>query len=239
VALPILARNGARATTLSQIAKEAGVSTAGLLHHFASKEQLMHAVLDTRDSSFDAHADFVGDVEVQLRRVAGRFDRAPGLVGMFTVLLAENLDPQAPLHERFLRRYRDSCAIIGSGIKRGQRAGRFRGDIDPRVKAKEVVAFLYGIETSWLLDPAVPVAGVFAEYTRSLVTALQPFPPNAPPDSAASGQLPAVLGASPSHAASERHHRRRRRAGGVRPDLHAASRRHGRPRDQGREPPRR
>jgi AcrR family transcriptional regulator len=173
VALPILARNGARATALSQIAKEAGVSTAGLLHHFASKEQLMHAVLDARDSSHDAHADYGGDVEVQLRRVAGRFVRTPGLVGMFTVLLAENLDPGAPLHERLLRRYRDTCAIIGSGIKRGQRAGRFRADVDPRVKAKEVVAFLYGIETSWLLDPAVPVAEVFAEYTRSLVGHLQ------------------------------------------------------------------
>jgi hypothetical protein len=75
---------------------------------------------------------------------------------MFTVLLVENLDPDAPLHERFLRRYRDTCAIIGSGIRRGQRAGRFRADVDPRVKAKEVVAFLYGIETSWLLDRSVP-----------------------------------------------------------------------------------
>jgi len=173
VALPILAAGGARATALSQIAREAGVSTAGLLHHFASKEQLMHAVLDARDSSEDAHADYGGDVEVQLTRVARRFARTPGLVGMFTVLLAENLDPDAPLHERFLRRYRDTCAIIGSGIRRGQRAGRFRADVDPRVKAKEVVAFLYGIETSWLLDRSVPVAAVFAEYTRSLVDHLQ------------------------------------------------------------------
>jgi hypothetical protein len=111
---------------------------------------------------------------VQLARVTRRFMDSPGLVGMFTVLLAENLDPGAPLHERFLRRYRDACTIIGSGIKRGQRAGRFRADTDPRVKAREVVAFLYGIEASWLLDPEVPVAAVFAEYTKSLVTQLSP-----------------------------------------------------------------
>jgi hypothetical protein len=36
-----------------------------------------------------------------------------------------------------------------------------------------VVAFLYGIETSWLLDQSVPVAAIFAEYTRSLVDHLQ------------------------------------------------------------------
>jgi AcrR family transcriptional regulator len=172
VALAILARNGVRATTLSQVAKEAGVSTAGLLHHFASKEQLVHAVLDSSESDDDAHADYGGDTELQLARVTRRFARKPGLVGMFTVLLTENIDPDAPLHTRFLRRYRDTCAIIGSGIRRGQRAGRFRPDIEPRVKAKEIVAFLYGIELSWLLDPDVPVAEVFAEYTRSLVEQL-------------------------------------------------------------------
>jgi AcrR family transcriptional regulator len=169
VALPILARNGVRATTLSAVAKEAGMSTAGLLHHFASKEQLVHAVLDTSESDDDAHADYGGDTELQLTRIARRFARRPGLVGLFTVLLAENIDPDAPLHTRFLRRYQDTCAIIGSGIRHGQRAGRFRPDIDPRVKAKEVVAFLYGVELTWLLDPDVPVAGIFAEYARSLI----------------------------------------------------------------------
>lgn len=173
VALPILAMRGARGTALSAIARAAGVSTAGLLHHFASKEQMVHAVLDARESSDDDHAVSGGDVEAQLGVVAHRFERTPGLVGMFTVLIAENLDPDAPLHERFLRRYRDTCAIIGAGIRRGQRAGRYRTDVDPRVKAKEVMAILYGIETSWLLDPSVPVADIFDEYTRSLVEYLQ------------------------------------------------------------------
>jgi AcrR family transcriptional regulator len=172
-ALPILALRGARGTALSAIARSAGVSTAGLLHHFASKEQMVHAVLDARESSDDAHAENGGDIEAQLGVVQHRFARTPGLVGMFTVLLAENLDPDAPLHERFLRRYRDTSAIIGSGIRRGQREGRYRADVDPRVKAKEVMAFLYGIETSWLLDASVPVAAIFDEYTRSLVEYLR------------------------------------------------------------------
>ena len=50
VAQRLLARNGWRNTTLAQIAKEAGVTSAGLLHHFESKEQLLHAVLDARDA---------------------------------------------------------------------------------------------------------------------------------------------------------------------------------------------
>ena len=51
-----------RNTTLAQIAGEAGVSPAGLLHHFESKEQLLHAVLDIRDGDDDSHADRAGDL---------------------------------------------------------------------------------------------------------------------------------------------------------------------------------
>jgi AcrR family transcriptional regulator len=172
VAQRLLARNGSRGTTLGQIAQEAGVSPAGLLHHFESKEQLLHAVLDARDADDLADAGLSGEILEQLEKVTERFRRAPDLIGMFTVLLMENLDPEAPLHARFLRRYRDGVAIVAEGIRRGQRAGRYRTDVDPAVKAVEIVAFLYGMETSWLLDPSVPLTEVFREYTSSLARQL-------------------------------------------------------------------
>jgi AcrR family transcriptional regulator len=174
VAQRLLARNGSRGTTLGQIAQEAGVSPAGLLHHFESKEQLLHAVLDARDEDDLANANLPGDIVEQLEGVTVRFRRAPSLIGMFTVLLMENLDPEAPLHGRFLRRYRDAVGLIAEGIRRGQSAGRYRTDVDPAVKAVEIVAFLYGMETSWLLDPSVPLTEVFREYTGSLARQLSP-----------------------------------------------------------------
>ena len=168
----LLTRNGSRGTTLGQIARAAGVSPAGLLHHFESKEQLLHAVLDARDADDLAAADFKADPIEQLEKVADRYQRAPQLIGMFTVLLTENLNPDAPLHERFLSRYRLSVEIIASGIRRGQRAGKYRSDVDPAVKAAEIVAFLTGMETSWLLDPSLPLSEVFHEYTSSLARQL-------------------------------------------------------------------
>ena len=176
VAQRLVTRNGGRGTTLGQIAQEAGMTPAGLLHHFESKDQLLHAVLDARDADDEANADLAGDVIEQLEKVTARFQRAPDLIGMFTVLLAENLDPQAPLHDRFLGRYRDSAAIVAEGIRRGQRAGRYRADVDPDVKATEIVAFLSGMETSWLLDPSIPLTEVFREYTSSLASRLAPSP---------------------------------------------------------------
>jgi AcrR family transcriptional regulator len=172
VAQRLLTRNGWRSTTLGQIAREAGVSPAGLLHHFASKEQLLQAVIDARDAWDDAHADVSGDIIEQLEKVAERFTRVPELIGTFTVLQAENLHPDAPLNERFLLRQRASVELVAEAIRRGQRSGRFRNDLDPVVKAVEIIAFLNGIETSWLLDPSTPVAEVFREYTGSLARRL-------------------------------------------------------------------
>ena len=181
VAQRLLARNGGRGTTLGQIAQEAGVTPAGLLHHFESKEQLLHAVLDARDADDDANADREGDILEELERVTERFRRSPGLIGIFTVLLSENLDPEAPLHVRFLNRYRAAVDTVAEGIRRGQRDGRYRTDLDPAVKAREIVAFLYGMETSWLLDPSIPLTEVFREYTGSLARQLALNPPSSTP----------------------------------------------------------
>jgi AcrR family transcriptional regulator len=168
----LLTRNGGRGTTLGQIAQEAGVSPAGLLHHFESKEQLLHAVLDARDADDEANADVSGDIIEQLERVTERFRRAPDLIGTFSVLRVENLAPEAPLHGRFLHRYRAAVDTVAEGIRRGQRAGRYRTDLDPVVKATEIVAFVNGIETSWLLDHTIPLTDVFREYTNSLARQL-------------------------------------------------------------------
>lgn len=181
VAERLLARHGWRSTSLAQIAKEAGVTPAGLLHHFESKEQLLNAVLDARDLDDDTHADRSGDLITEIRRVAERFDRAPELVGTFTVLLIENIAPDAPLHDRLLHRQRAAVDIVAQLITNGQRRGLYRQDIDPATKAIEILAFTNGMETAWLLDPSIPLAEVFKRYAESLA---RDFTPPAGPSGA-------------------------------------------------------
>lgn len=169
VAERLLARNGWRNTSLAQIAREAGVTPAGLLHHFESKEQLLNAVLDARDADDGAHADYrSGDLIAELRRVPERFRRAPELVGTFMVLLAENIAPDAPLHDRLHKRYRDAADIITALIERGQRDGAYRTDVNAAAKAVEILAFINGMETLWLLDPSIPLTEVVTGYADSL-----------------------------------------------------------------------
>ena len=175
VAERLLARNGWRNTSLAQIAKEAGVTPAGLLHHFESKEQLLNAVLDARDADDDAHADYrSGDLITELSRVPERFERAPELIGTFTVLLVENIAPDAPLHDRMHKRYSDAVDIVTDIIKRGQSDGKFRPDVDASSKAVEILAFITGMETLWLLDRSIPLAEVFKGYAESLGRELAP-----------------------------------------------------------------
>ncbi|WP_240630909.1 TetR/AcrR family transcriptional regulator [Mycolicibacterium sp. GF69] len=175
VAERLLARNGWRNTSLAQIAKDAGVTPAGLLHHFESKEQLLNAVLDARDADDAIHADYrSGDLVTELGRVPERFARAPELVGTFTVLLVENIAPDAPLHDRLVKRYRDAVGIITAIIERGQESGKYRPDVDAASKAVEILAFTYGMETLWLLDPSIQLAEVFKGYAESLGRELAP-----------------------------------------------------------------
>lgn len=174
VAQRFLARNGWRSTSLAQIAREAGLTPAGLLHHFESKDQLLHAVLDARDIDDNARVDRTGDLVEQLRKLPKRFEESPELVGMYAVLLIENLEPDAPLHDRLLGRYQAALDAVEAGIRRGQHAGRYRTDVDPAVKAVEIVAFLNGMETSWLLDRSLPLTAIFEDYIQSLEQQLMP-----------------------------------------------------------------
>lgn len=168
VAQRLLTRNGWRNTTLAQIAREAGVTPAGLLHHFESKEQLLHAVVDERDEDYLTHARLTGDLIEEIAGAGERIDRSPELVGTFAVLLVENLMPDAPLHDRLLGRYRTATEIVAELIRRGQLEGRYRRGIDPALKAVQILALINGLEISWLLDPSVPFQRAIRDYSRTL-----------------------------------------------------------------------
>ena len=165
-----VARNGGRGTSLAQIAAEAGVTQQGLLYYFRSKDELLHAALDIRDQR---------DVVPRLTPWQGlefldgivdricRWRQEPEMVGMFTLLLVENLGDHAPLRDRLEKRYSLVHKEYADGIRAAQANGTARADIDPDLKAIEVIAFLNGLETSWLLNPSLPVEDVAAAWRDS------------------------------------------------------------------------
>ena len=111
-ALRALAANGYRGSSLASIAAGAGLTTAGLLHHFPSKSELLVAVL--------AEHDRLDGARFQLRGLRGlaALDRLQALVAhnavnlesvrAFTVLLGESVGEDHPARrwaqERYARR---------------------------------------------------------------------------------------------------------------------------------------
>lgn len=165
---------GYRGAGLARIAAKAGVTQAGLLHHFGSKERLLEAVVQHRDDQDQwLMPRMIGDGGL------GMVDRLPllaehnstrqGLAQLFTVLVAENLLPESPVHEFFVVRYRRLRAAFASGIRTGQERGEIRADVDPRAVATRIIATMDGLQTQWLLDPdRAPLVEVFEEFARAL-----------------------------------------------------------------------
>jgi AcrR family transcriptional regulator len=173
----LVARNGGRGTSLAEIAGEAGVTQQGLLHYFASKEALLHAALDVRDErdavSRNHRWQGLEFLDALVERIRG-WRAEPEMVGMFTLLLVENLGEHAPLRERLAERYELVREEYSDAIRAAQAAGAARLDVDPDAKAIEVIAFLNGLETSWLLNPSIPVeevAAAWAALQREALTA--------------------------------------------------------------------
>jgi AcrR family transcriptional regulator len=165
-----VARNGGRGTSLAQIAAEAGVTQQGLLYYFPSKDELLHAALDVRDQRDVVPRrtpwqglEFLDGIVDRIRR----WRQEPEMVGMFTLLLVENLGDHAPLRDRLEKRYSLVHKEYADGVRAAQASGMARADIDPDLKAVEVIAFLNGLETSWLLNPSLPVEDVAAAWRDS------------------------------------------------------------------------
>jgi AcrR family transcriptional regulator len=184
VAVRFIARNGARGTSLADIAAEAGVSQTGLLYHFRSKEALLNAVMD-RHLAFseewlwgDGPDPGIKIVDIIAKHMASWPSQHDGkvasLLGMNTVVLGENVSPDTDLHPRLVDGYRTTIDRVTATLRSAQERGEMREDIDPRLKAMEIIAFCYGLEAAWLVDPTIPVAAAAAHWaaqqTRQLAT---------------------------------------------------------------------
>ncbi|MDQ4112098.1 MAG: TetR/AcrR family transcriptional regulator [Actinomycetota bacterium] len=179
-AATFVARNGSRGTSLAQIAEAAGVSQAGLIYHFHTKEELLHAALDRRDAAEEYLAwpeeENPGLEALDIIAAAiGNWSKQPSHVGMHTVLVAENAAQHGtPMHTRLTTRYQEGVSRLASALEQAQKAGDVRQDLNPQQKAMEILAFVNGLETAWLMDPKMPAKTVAKQWLADQKAALRP-----------------------------------------------------------------
>jgi AcrR family transcriptional regulator len=178
-ALAVFSRTGFRGGSLREIAKRVGVTPAGLLHHFADKEELFAEVLHQRDAKVRAAAGDPAEHALleQATRVVAHNQTSRGLTSLYAIVSAEATDPEHPSHADFAARYRYRASEAQDILRRGQLAGEVRSDIDPAHAARLISAVMDGIQLQWLLDDSVDMVELFQEFVSHYL-----LPPAAPRD---------------------------------------------------------
>ncbi|WP_205786836.1 TetR/AcrR family transcriptional regulator [Specibacter cremeus] len=155
-ALEVVASNGYRNTSVRELADAVGLSQAGLLHYFSSKDELFAAIVRRYDeanlaaSGADALAGFVEGV----RRNAN----VPGLIRVYAQFAAEATDEGHPSRPHAEARYARLHRRFAATIRARQDAGTMRADVDPGALSVMTIALADGLQTQWLLDPGLDMA---------------------------------------------------------------------------------
>jgi beta-glucosidase len=158
-ALEVIGRKGYSATSLRDIAAEVGMTQAGLLHHFGTKENLLVEVLRQRDIvNRRILAEQPGDEPTTIR-VARHNVHLPALVHLYVSLEAAAYDPEHPGHEFFRRRDTEIHGVISRDIRARQRAGTFPEDVDAERVARVFLGLSDGLQAQWGVNPDVDLVG--------------------------------------------------------------------------------
>lgn len=182
-ALDVFGSKGYVNGTLIDIAEQVGMTHAGILHHFGSKDQLLLEVLSYRDESDVADLDekhIPDGIELfrHLIRTAISNAQRAGIVQAFVVLSAESVTSEHPARDYFAQRYLTLRTEIAQAFAF---ACAERGIESPDTIARasaSILALMDGLQVQWLLAPEdVDLATATAFGIESIVSAvLDPRP---------------------------------------------------------------
>lgn len=173
------ARFGYSGSSMRGIAEEAGMTFAGLRHHFPTKDELLIAVLEHRDQEHqDQQRKLHGSAYVRdLTRLLMQSLGEPSITEVFTTLSAEAVARDHPAHEFFTSRYERIRRQFADELRRAEEEG-WSPRIGPDDAAVLIAAVMDGLQLQWLLDERIDAPRIFADFmhavgleTGALVTA--------------------------------------------------------------------
>ena len=171
-ALAFIAEHGYNAATIRELADAVGLSKTGLVHHFGTKEDLFTAVLRQRDALSEASLLERGAFSLEEASwipMSVRDNAAvPGLIQLSTRLSAEATDPANPAHAFFRERYDKVRSLFTQVFEEMREAGTLTSPLDPASLATVVLAAMEGLQTQWLYDDQVDMAGALTNVLIAL-----------------------------------------------------------------------
>ncbi|MBD3942747.1 TetR/AcrR family transcriptional regulator [Microbacterium sp. NEAU-LLC] len=179
--------------TLQEIADQVGMTHAGILHHFGSKDQLLIEVLQHRDDTdvADLEGQHIPDGMPLFRhlvRTAFVNAHRAGIVQAYAVLSAESVTDGHPGREFFEKRYTTLRSEVAHAF---EVVCAERGVTEPEtvgLASASILAVMDGLQVQWLLAPdAVDLARASEFAIEAIVSAVltpQPSPLAEPASSA-------------------------------------------------------
>jgi AcrR family transcriptional regulator len=182
-AVEIFGNKGSTNGTLADVAEQVGITHAGVLHHFGSKQKLLLEVLAYRDQAdvanlAEKHIPGGPELFLHLVRTAIANERRPGIVQAYTVLSSESVTDNHPGREYFEDRYTtlrrevtDAFTLLCT-----QEGVTDTGTI--ATAAASILAVMDGLQLQWLLHRDVIDLGEASEFAiRAIVNGvLHPGP---------------------------------------------------------------
>lgn len=166
------AERGYAKASLRDIAERAGITHAGLLHHFRDKDELLAAVLADRDAEeWQQGLDQVEGPDQLAPYLAGlmrRHQKAPELMRLWIELAAAASRPGHPAHTYFVERYERSRAQFADGFPDEAARGALREGVTPESAAVLFQAVLNGLQLQWVLDQDLDIVGPVTDFVRLL-----------------------------------------------------------------------
>lgn len=144
--------------SLVEVADQVGMTHAGVLHHFGSKDQLLLEVLEYRDRTDVEHLEGrqpptgLGLFH-HLVRTARLNSERPGIVQTYAVLSAESVTENHPGQAWFRDRYIVLRGLVKAALIEVCDAADPPREEDLDAAAAAVLAVMDGLQVQWLLDP--------------------------------------------------------------------------------------
>jgi AcrR family transcriptional regulator len=165
---------GYHGSSLREIAKRVGITHAGLLYYFPTKEALLAAVLERRDAEDREREQLEVQPGLEVLRhfvaLAGHNVRHPGIVDLYSRLAAEAVSADHPAHGYFERHYRAARDSVVESFRVLATDGSLREGVDPDFAALTFIALMDGLQVQWLTTPdQVDLVGSLRFYLQNLL----------------------------------------------------------------------
>jgi len=178
-AVELFAASGYRGTSIAAVAEKVGITDAGVLYHFNTKEDLLLGVLGHFDRAVAQTLEEVGVRGIDLLRVMSEWgagmEDTPGISSLLIHLSAENLTADSPARRFIQGRYENLLTRLTAAFTVAAESGDLRADLDARFEAAALIAHLDGIRLQWfLLDQSFSMADTVRTYVTATLARLAP-----------------------------------------------------------------